>query len=302
VPEGPEVENVRLGLLSLEEKRVLKASFTSLALKYQRYSLQEEKISILNNQVLKSIERQGKFIIWRFESSIVLNHLGMTGKWIIPSLKLETPFIKKVRQKKGHPKVILTFMEGLNAIEVIFDDTRNFGRFQIFDSEEAMLEANSSLSKLGANGLEDPFPHNKFKELIAIPRNKNKPLGELLLDSRLIPEIGNIYKSEILFSAKLHPFTLVEQLNSNEIDILGHSTGKILKKALYSGGSTINDFESPLGEGQAQLWHQVYARQGKKCFECANPIQRIVQKQRSTFFCSQCQLPRVKLKNIERTP
>ena len=292
MPEGPEVENVRLGLLLLKGKKLITASLTNLALKYNRYQEQMEKISSLNNQILQDIERKGKYLIWKFENHIALNHLGMTGKWILPDFDVNNKFIVS-KSKNRHPKVILTFE---NNFQAIFDDVRNFGRFQIYESEENMLQDNKPLLKLGIDGLAKLFPQQEFKKLLKLKRNQNKPLGEILLDSRFVPEIGNIYKSEILFHTHLHPYTLVEQLNSKEIDCLGQSTSLILQKALKSGGSTIKNFESPAGKGEAQNWHQVYAKEGIPCLVCNTPIKKIVQKQRSTFFCPKCQSPRVTLK------
>lgn len=83
MPEGPEVEHVRRALLLLEKKRLKKATLTPLALKYQRYQEQRDKIKSIQGKVLERLERRGKFLIWWFEAFPVLNHLGMTGGWIL---------------------------------------------------------------------------------------------------------------------------------------------------------------------------------------------------------------------------
>lgn len=280
-PEGPEVECVKRDLQGLVNLTVEKASLTELALKYNRYINQYERIGLLQKKKITKIERRGKFIIWWFGSLPVLNHLGMTGGWIIRDSKNSAPI------RQNHPKVILDFSEGQKAI---FDDVRNFGRFEIFHNEKELLEKTESVRKLGLDGLALPFPQNKFEQILKEKRNLEKTLGGFLLDQQYVAGVGNIYKSESLFRAKLHPILPIKLLTKSEIKDLGDSISYILQLALNSGGTTIDNFQSPYGtEGKAQEWHQVYGREGKPCFTCKTPIQRIIQNTRSTFFCPSCQ-------------
>jgi formamidopyrimidine-DNA glycosylase len=83
MPEGPDIEHHRRDLLAFEEKRLQKATLTSLALKYKRYQQQQSKMGLLHGKVLERLERCGKFLIWWFERFPVLNHFGMTGVWTI---------------------------------------------------------------------------------------------------------------------------------------------------------------------------------------------------------------------------
>ncbi len=278
MPEGPEVESVTRELQELVNLTVTNAYLTPLALKYNRYIEQEENIHFIKNKKIKKIERRGKFIIWWFGEIPVVNHLGMTGGWIIQDKKEEL---------SAYPKVILEFTQGIKAI---FDDIRNFGRFEIFKDEEELLRETESIRNLGINGLEKPFPQAKFEALLQLKRNHEKPIGALLLDQRVVAGVGNIYKSESLFKAKLHPIVPVSMLSVEEIKTLGQSISEILQLALESGGSTIDNFQSPYGsEGKAQEWHKVYGRENMECFVCKTIIQRIIQNTRSTFFCPTCQ-------------
>lgn len=301
MPEGPEVESVTRELQALINLTISNAFLTPLALKYNRYIKQQENIQVLHNKKIQKIERRGKFIIWWFDSNPVVNHLGMTGGWIIQ---------EKQEELSSYPKVVLEFKEGQRAI---FDDIRNFGRFEIFKSENDLLEQTESIRTLGVNGLETPFPQAKFKELLYMKRNQDKQIGSLLLDQRVVAGVGNIYKSESLFRAKIHPIIPVKLLSEKEIKILGKSISEILQLALASGGSTIDNFQSPFGsEGKAQEWHKVYGREGKECFLCKTKIQRIIQATRSTFFCPTCQplknglvipeanLPKLKPKKVSK--
>ena len=278
MPEGPEVESVKRELQELVNQEVSKAYLTPLALKYNRYIKQQGNINQLEKQKIHKIERRGKFIIWWFGGIPVVNHLGMTGGWIIQD---------HLEKLSAYPKVVLEFVDGSRAV---FDDIRNFGRFEIFKDEQDLLKQTESIRTLGINGLEIPFPQRQFGELLNLKRNQNKQIGSLLLDQRVVAGVGNIYKSESLFKAKIHPIIPVNNLSEKEIRELGQSISDILQLALASGGSTIDNFQSPYGsEGKAQEWHKVYSREGKACFICKTPIQRIIQNTRSTFFCPSCQ-------------
>ena len=257
MPEGPEVESVTRELQGLVELTVSSAFLTPLALKYNRYIKQQENIKNLQNKKIIKIERRGKFIIWFFDSIPVVNHLGMTGGWIIQ---------EKKQDLSSYPKVVLEFKEGQRAI---FDDLRNFGRFEFFKNEEDLLVQSESIRSLGINGLELPFPQMNFEEILQYKRNQDKQIGSLLLVQRVVAGVGNIYKSESLFRAKIHPILPVNMLSEKEIKALGQSICEILQFALACGGSTIDNFQLPYGsEGKAQEWLKVYGREGKECFVC----------------------------------
>lgn len=291
MPEGPEVEVVKLELQSIINKKVSSCYLTTLSLKYQRYIDQAGNVELLQNTLMKKIERRAKFIIFWFDNMPVLNHLGMTGGWRFQNS------IKDELSK--YAKVVIEFEDNSR---VIFDDMRNFGRFQVYKNEREMLDQVEALRTLGIDGLEKPFDLSGFENLLQVKRNQNKEIGGLLLDSRVVSGIGNIYKSESLFKAKINPLRVVNTLSKQEIISLGNSISEVLHLALSYGGSTINNFQKPFGdEGKAQEWHQVYNRAEKPCYVCESILIRIVQKNRSSFFCSTCQiLPEgVKLEDLE---
>ena len=283
MPEGPEVERNRRDLLVLEKRRLQKATFTPLALKYQRYREQQGKLDLLQGKTLERLERRGKFLIWWFERIPALTHLGMTGEWTI-----EKPVKNRSNGMcSNYAKVVLDFDGGRRAI---FDDMRNFGRFQVFSSEQELLEQVPSVNTLGINGLQEHFPQEQFEQLLNMPVNQTKPLGEILISSRLVAEIGNVYKSEILFLAKLDPNTFANKLSSSEKKCLGQSISTILKRAFKQQGATVANYQTAVDMGQSQGLHYVYGRAGKPCPACKSTIERIIQKQRSTYYCPQCQV------------
>lgn len=282
MPEGPEVEFTRQTLKRFVGMNIKKIELTNLSQKYNKYKEKQLDFKEFSNRKLKQLERRGKFLIWIFDcQKVILNHLGMSGKWLI--------FQKhEYETKVTHPKVILKF-EKINDVAV-FDDPRNFGQFRVFDSYSAVIDY-PPIKKLGPNGLEIPFPEKRFKTLLLQKKYEEKEIGQVLLDQRLLAGIGNIYKSESLALAKISPLRLVKNLSAEDIKILGQSISITLNKAVESMGSTIQSFRTPYGdEGSAQNWHKVYGRQGQKCKDCGTQIERILQNKRSTFYCKRCQI------------
>ena len=283
MPEGPEIERLRDELLILENRRLQEVNFTATALKSERYDEQHDKLNLIRGRILEKLERRGKYLIWWFESLPVLNHFGMTGTWIVEETTGEA--IDSMPSK--YAKVILDFEGGIRAI---FDDMRNFGRFQVYSSEQNMLEGVPRLKTLGVHGLQERFPQKQFERLLDLTVNRNKPLGEALTSSRVVSDIGNMYKSEILFVAKLNPNATATQLSSAEKRRLGRTVSLILERAYKNDGVTVEDLQSSSGGGeQLSEIHYVYGRKDLPCPSCKAPIERFIQKQRSTYFCPKCQ-------------
>jgi formamidopyrimidine-DNA glycosylase len=284
MPEGPEVEVVRRELLQLIDKRIEKIQLTPLSQKYPKYKGLQTKYNQFNKKSILEIQRYGKFLIWQFTDikAVILNHLGMSGKWCL---------FMKINYLPGsvtHPKIIIEFE---NPPHIAFDDVRNFGQFRIFPSLDEALQY-TPIRTLGLDGLAQPFPLEDFLERLSFKRYENKPIGELLLNQRLVAGVGNIYKSESLFLARIHPQRKVKTLSQEEKTSLGKAISETLQKALVHGGSTFGTqpYSRPSGdEGEAQQWHNVYNRKGESCVICDSVIQRSTQKNRSTFFCTKCQ-------------
>lgn len=284
MPEGPEVENVRLELLQLISKKVDTIQLTPLSQKYPKYKGQQPLFDQFSGKTILDIVRFGKFLVWCFTDieAVILNHLGMSGRWCLYK------DLEKLPPTANHIKVILQMA---NPPSAIFNDTRNFGQFKVFRSFEQVKQYNP-IRSLGVDGLTTPFPLNEFLARLAKKNFDDKPIGEVLLNQRLVAGVGNIYKTESLFHAKINPLKKVEKLTNTEREKLGLAIGKILQKALHDKGSTMDfqPYELPSGTtGNAQLWHKVYNREGEPCLDCGTPISRIVQKNRSTFYCEICQ-------------
>ena len=285
MPEGPEIERLRDDLRVLEGKRLQEVDFTPLALKYQRYEEQHERLCLIRGKILEKLERRGKYLIWWFESLPALNHFGMTGTWSVEQPTKEP----SASTPSKYAKVILDFEDDIRAV---FDDMRNFGRFQVYRSEQDLLEGVPRIKTLGVNGMQERFPQARFEQLLDLPVSRHKPLGESLTSSRVVADIGNIYKSEILFVAKLNPNTTGNQLSSAEKRRLGRAIRLVLQRAYENDGITVDNAQSFSGVGEARDLHYVYGKEGDSCPSCGTPIERFIQKQRSTYYCPTCQAPK----------
>jgi len=119
-----------------------------------------------------------------------------------------------------------------------------------------------------------------------------RPVKVALLDQTLVAGIGNLYASEILHLARIHPARPANSLTPKEIARLAEASSAILAEAIAHEGSTLGDgtYRNALAQnGSYQNSHRVYARAGHPCPTCRAPISRSVQSQRSTFFCPACQ-------------
>ena len=282
MPEGPEVECVKRDLQQIIGKKVTRIELTPLSQKYPKYQDKQHEFRVFFNHYIEDIMRFGKFLVWRFSGieKVILNHLGMSGRWSFYSEAPDTSL--------KHINIRILFEE---SPHVVFDDIRNFGQFRVFPAIEEVKKY-PPIRTLGVDGLKDPFPLDKFLEILAKPNFQHKSIGEVIIDQRVVAGVGNIYKAESLFEAQIHPLREVQTLNLGEKEVLGNSISKILHKAVACGGSTFGTqrYSHPSGEeGEAQIWHGVYGRENKPCNRCDTPIERIVQKNRSTFFCPKCQ-------------
>jgi len=116
-------------------------------------------------------------------------------------------------------------------------------------------------------------------------------IKQALLAGDVVVGVGNIYASESLFQARIHPKTKAGRLSLARCERLVQAVKNTLSAALDSGGSTLRDYVNATGEPGAYftLHAAVYERAGEPCRVCGAPIKRMVQGQRATYFCAQCQ-------------
>jgi formamidopyrimidine-DNA glycosylase len=121
-------------------------------------------------------------------------------------------------------------------------------------------------------------------------RRRSAAIKQVLLAGDIVVGVGNIYACESLFEARIHPNTAAQRISSSRYERLAPAIQRILAAAIAQGGSTLRDFIGADGaSGYFQQSYSVYDREGEPCTQCGTPIRRIVQGQRSTFYCGRCQ-------------
>jgi len=163
---------------------------------------------------------------------------------------------------------------------LLFDDARRFGTFAWYRTRDESLPR-------GIDPLSAELTARGFEALL---RGSAQNLKAWLLRQDRLVGLGNIYASEILHSARLSPLRAAGSIDRVEAGRLFRSTRKILERAIRNCGTTFSDFQDARGvEGSYQRHLAVYDREGRRCRRCRTPVERVVQQQRSTYFCPGCQ-------------
>lgn len=280
MPELPEVEWVVRSLnRTLPGKTV--RDVTVLRPRPLRPTAPDLLCTTLTGATTQPVERRGKFMIFRFtqpgtkkgQGPLVCAHLGMTGRMdVVPN---EAPI----------PKHLVVSLD-LGRERFDFVDPRGFGRFS--------LDA-TPLDRLGPEPLSDDFTPPVLAEAM---KGSKQAIKVSLLDQSRLAGVGNIYASESLFLAGIHPKRPAGGLREPELVRLHAAIQTILNEAIASGSHETADPSNPLfyygedgasGSDSGAQRFRVYDHAGEPCPRCGNPIERLVQAARSTFFCAGCQ-------------
>jgi len=188
---------------------------------------------------------------------------------------------------KLHDRVILEF----GKLSLRLHDPRKFGAVLWHPKSKGPLEQNPLLQKLGVEPFSQEFEGELGAELLyQHSRNRTVAVKQFLLAGQAVVGVGNIYCSESLFKAGIHPAKPAGKLTRPQCVRLAEAVRFILKKAIDAGGSSLKDFVNSDGDpGHFMVQTKVYDRKDQPCKVCKTPIKQIVQGQRSTYFCPTCQ-------------
>lgn len=269
MPELPEVETTRRGLLPLLNQTVSQVVIRNPSL---RWPIPAHLIDTLKHQTLLELSRRAKYILAKFESGTVLLHLGMSGR--ICLLEKDEPPAK-------HDHFDLHFTDG-HILRL--RDPRRFGAVLWAGKEP---HKHVLLEVLGPEPLDLVFNGAWLHQQLL---NKTAPIKNVIMDSHLVVGVGNIYASESLFRSGIHPQTPANKVSKARSERLVNEIKATLNDALQAGGSSLRDFFGADGNpGYFQQTYFVYGRTDEPCKICGTPIKNIRLGQRSTFFCHQCQ-------------
>lgn len=240
-----------------------------------RYPLSPHLKGDIENSFIIDVKRRAKFInIKLSNNNSLIFHLGMSGRLTVKANDYET--IK-------HDHILIDFASGN---KLIFNDHRRFG--MVYSCRSDNLEQEDFLKNMGIEPLIDDFNSQYLQHKL---ERKNTAIKTAIMDSKIVVGVGNIYASESLFQANIHPERKACSLSVEEVERLVIAIKTVLLKAIEAGGTTLKDFVS--GDSQPGYFKQelkVYDRDGEACYNCQIPVQKIKQTGRSSYFCPKCQL------------
>ncbi|MCC2646673.1 MAG: Formamidopyrimidine-DNA glycosidase [Rickettsiaceae bacterium] len=271
MPELPEVETVRRSLEPfIIDKTIIGVETFRDNLRYPFPNNLEELC--INNKII-SVERRAKYLILKLENNYnIIVHLGMSGRFTLSPM----------REIVKHDHIIFT-LEDNNILTL--NDPRRFGLIDLIPQNE--MASHKYFANLGPEPLTDDFNASYF---LKAALRKSSPIKNFIMDSKIVVGVGNIYASESLHIASIHPERPANSLSAKEVERLVQAIKDVLNKAIIAGGSTLKDFVSGQGDaGYFQHNFLVYGKHGKTCAICNNIIEKMIQAGRASFFCKRCQ-------------
>ena len=273
MPELPEVETIRARLEPFVVGRTM-----------ERVTIHDERLTRpidpgdvaaeLEGEVVTSLDRRGKYLIFRFDSGrSLLVHLRMTGS-----------FRHHARGAPADDLHVRAVVNLDNGSDVVYHDVRRFGTWLVLD------EANEA-AYLGERLGEEPFAR-RFTAAALAERlaGRRAPVKAAILDQRSLAGMGNIYADEALWRARIHPLMPARELGLDDVRRLHRGIRRSLEAGLARQGSTLRDYRTPDGaSGSMQLEFKVYGREGEPCPRCGTPIEKIRAAGRGTWYCPRCQ-------------
>jgi formamidopyrimidine-DNA glycosylase len=273
VPELPEVETVRRNL----EATILGRTIEQVRLsgKKLRVAISPRIRTALRTRRVETVERHGKYLLIHLDDrTSLISHLGMSGRWLF--------FADAPVRAMPHVHVKIRFRDGA---ELWFQDPRRFGLLKLVST--ARLREDPALEGLGPDPIATP-PSGASLEATA--RGATIAVKSFLLDQKRLAGVGNIYASEILHRARIDPRRSAGRLRRQEWEAVARETVRVLSEAIERMGTTFSAYRTlwnePGAYGEQLL---VYDRERQPCRNCGHAIRRIVQGQRSTFYCPRCQ-------------
>jgi formamidopyrimidine-DNA glycosylase len=270
LPELPEVETTRRGLSRYVRRRRIAALHV-----YEprlRWPVRRDLPAKVAGERIVRLGRRGKYLILGLDSGTLLVHLGMSGN-------LRAVPADAARVLHDHFDLVLD-----SGIALRFNDPRRFGSLVYSDTDPRQ---HPLLAGLGPEPFSRAF---NADYLLRITRGRRVAVKQLLMNSRLVVGVGNIYASEALFRARIRPQRRAGTLSRAECARLVRGARAVLRQAIRAGGTTLRDY---LGtDGMPGYFRQrlyVYERAGKPCRRCRTPIRALTQGQRSTYYCPSCQ-------------
>jgi formamidopyrimidine-DNA glycosylase len=269
MPELPEVETTLRGI----KPHLLNQQISRVVVRDSRLRWPvPADVNKAEGQRFVNLSRRGKYLLLHLEQGGLIIHLGMSGSLRILEYST-TP------AKHDHVDVELD-----NGVCLRFNDPRRFGAFLWVDGA---MESHELLCKLGPEPLSGDFTGDY---LYRRSRDRKVAIKNFIMNGHIVVGVGNIYASEALFMAGIHPQRAAGKVSRPRFEGLVAAICDVLGRAIEQGGTTLKDFVNSDGApGYFAQQLLVYDRAGGECFQCSSLIRKVVIGQRSSYYCPQCQ-------------
>ncbi len=270
MPELPEVETTLRGISPALSGRIIsEVRVRNAAL---RWPVTDE-VAQACGQRISGLQRRAKYLLITLETGGLMIHLGMSGSLRICAEDDEP-------RKHDHVDIVLEYGACLR-----FNDPRRFGLFCWWTPP---VDQHPLLRHLGPEPLQDGFSGTY---LYQNSRGRRGAVKNFIMDGKVVVGVGNIYASESLFMAGIHPARAAGRISAVRYGALVAAIRDVLKRAIAQGGTTLRDFTG--SDGNPGYFAQellVYDREGLPCFQCGTAIRKKVIGQRSSYYCPRCQV------------
>ena len=321
MPELPEVENLRLGLVrvivgqKIRKVEVRKPKLISGkgTLRVASKRKKTEFLKGIKGEYFIAIERRAKNLIFKLShKKVLLVHLKMSGQFVyLPSHKATARQSKPLKTKVvsggparnaysiavagGHPIELsetelpnkhthVTFE--LEKGTLYYNDTRMFG-YLLYYKNTKSFEFENHFKLLGLEPLSPQFTSKYFSSEL---KEKKGKIKAVLMDQKIVTGLGNIYADESLFEARIRPDRNPSSLSTPEVNKLYKAIVRIIRRAIKVGGSSVATYRLlDDTRGNYAREHKVYGKAGKKCVNCGKPLEKTTTAGRTTIFCPRCQ-------------
>lgn len=269
MPELPEVETTLRGI----EPYIKGVSIHHVSVRSRklRWPIPENFEELITHQTVQHLSRRGKYLCLHLDNNIILIHLGMSGRLSI---------LSEDKPVQRHDHVDIGFA---NQYIVRYTDPRRFGAILLASPDQT----HPLLEHLGVEPLSLEFTSDY---LLHQAKHRTMAIKPFLMNNKIVVGIGNIYATEALFLAKIHPSMPTKFLTRKQAERLIPIIQEVLSKAISQGGTTLKDFLNSEGKpGYFAQQLMAYGRSGLPCVLCKTVLQSCVLGQRTTVFCPQCQ-------------
>ena len=266
MPELPEVESARREI----EQRLLGRRIVTVEVRERRlrWPVSRQLGKRLAGQVLCAVGRRAKYLLLETPAGTALVHLGMSGHLRLVPATLPV-------EKHDHLDIVMDNRQCLRL-----NDPRRFG---------AVLWCGQDPSRhrlLRHLGPEPLTPDFTGEHLHRLAQGRRLAVKNFIMNARVVVGVGNIYASESLYLAGVHPGRAAGRISRDRYQSIARCIQGVLSEAIRAGGTTLRDFYNTSGEpGTFSQRLEVYGRVGEPCGACGSAIRRRVIGQRSSYFC-----------------